>query len=156
MDSCLSQQPSICSFFHILETCFLILDPTTVNQSISAGMAPKRSSPSSSGDTQPDQKRTRPQRGAATKASTIISQAARNESTLEHNLSIPPEALLRETLSPLRETEKNEWKAWVEIESDPVSPANKRFLIHAVFESLTCQRPSSTAYYGTWAFKISR
>lgn len=82
-------------------------------------MAPKRSSPSSSGDIQPDQKRTRPQRGAATKASTIISQAARTESTLEHNLSIPPEELLRETLSPLREVEQNQWKAWVEIESDP-------------------------------------
>lgn len=95
-------------------------------------MAPKRSSPSSSGDTQPDQKRTRPQRGAATKASTIISQAARTESTLEHNLSIPPEDLLRETLAPLRDVEQNEWKAWVEIESDPVSSDPNRLLDHGV------------------------
>ncbi|KAI3396048.1 hypothetical protein diail_544 [Diaporthe ilicicola] len=82
-------------------------------------MATKRSSPSSSGDTQPDQKRIRPQRGAATKASTVISEAARSESTLEYNLSIPPEDLLRESLNPIRDSEQNEWKAWVEIESDP-------------------------------------
>lgn len=97
-------------------------------------MAPKRSSPSSSGDTQPDQKRTRPQRGAATKASTIISQAARTESNLEHNLSIPPEDLLRETLAPLRDVEQNEWKAWVEIESDPVSSDHSRLLDHSVLD----------------------
>ncbi|KAG8162788.1 hypothetical protein KVR01_007266 [Diaporthe batatas] len=82
-------------------------------------MAPKRSSPASSGAAQPDQKRIRPQRGAATKASTIITQAARTESSLEHSLSIPPEDLLRATLAPLRDTEQNDWKAWVEIESDP-------------------------------------
>ncbi|KAJ0115864.1 hypothetical protein J7T55_004033 [Diaporthe amygdali] len=82
-------------------------------------MATKRPSPSSSGDTQPEQKRTRPQRGAATKASTVISEAARSESTLEHNLSIPPEDLLRDALAPIRDVEQNEWKAWVEIESDP-------------------------------------
>ncbi|KAL1853666.1 hypothetical protein Daus18300_011702 [Diaporthe australafricana] len=82
-------------------------------------MPTKRSTPSSSGDAQPDQKRTRPQRGAATKASTVISGAARSESTLEHNLSIPPEDLLRETLAPIRDVEQDEWKAWVEIESDP-------------------------------------
>jgi hypothetical protein len=87
-------------------------------------MAPKRSGPPSSGETQPDQKRSRPQRGAATKAFTKISQAARADNSLEHNLSISPEALLRETLSPLRDTEQNEWKAWVEIESDPVSPVH--------------------------------
>ncbi|POS76476.1 ubiquitin carboxyl-terminal hydrolase, family 1 [Diaporthe helianthi] len=82
-------------------------------------MAPKRSSPSSSDSVQPDQKRVRPQRGAATKASNVIAQAARTESSLEHSLSIPPEDLLRATLAPLRETEQNDWKAWVEIESDP-------------------------------------
>lgn len=92
-------------------------------------MATKRPSPSSSGDTQPDQKRTRPQRGAATKASAVISQAARNESTLEHSLSIPPEDLLRETLAPLRDVEQDGWKAWVEIESDPVSSMNSACLI---------------------------
>lgn len=115
-------------------------------------MATKRSSPSSSGDTQPDQKRTRPQRGAATKASTVISQAARTESTLERNLSIPPEDLLRETLAPLRDVEQNEWKAWVEIESDPVSSNHSRLLS----QPLTHRRPFSTVYFKTWAFKISR
>lgn len=64
--------------------------------------------------------RVRPRRGAATKASTLISEVARDEIRPEP-VNMPTGDLLAEALAPIREDEQDEWKAWVEIESEPVT-----------------------------------
>lgn len=49
----------------------------------------------------------------------MISEAARDE--IEHEpVNMPTGDLLAEALAPIREDEQDEWKAWVEIESEPV------------------------------------
>ncbi|ROW07190.1 hypothetical protein VMCG_03713 [Cytospora schulzeri] len=62
--------------------------------------------------------RTRPRRSAATKASTLITEATRSENKPEP-INMPTGDLLAEALAPIREDEQDEWKAWVEIESEP-------------------------------------
>lgn len=61
----------------------------------------------------------RPRRSAANKASSLISEAVRSE-TKPELINMPTGDLLAEALAPIKEDEQDEWKAWVEIESEPV------------------------------------
>lgn len=70
--------------------------------------------------------RARPRRSAATKASTLISEVARSE-TKPEQINMPTGDLLAEALAPIREDEQDEWKAWVEIESEPVRFSSSRW-----------------------------
>lgn len=63
----------------------------------------------------------RPRRGAATKASALISEFARSESKTDP-INLPSGDLLVEALAPIKEDEQDDWKGWVEIESEPVRP----------------------------------
>ncbi|KUI59441.1 Ubiquitin carboxyl-terminal hydrolase isozyme L5 [Cytospora mali] len=71
-------------------------------------------------DPQEDQKmpRLRLRRSAATKASALISEVTRSE-TKPEPINLPTGDLLAEALAPIKDDEQDEWKAWVEIESEP-------------------------------------
>lgn len=67
--------------------------------------------------------RTRPTRNAANKASVKIAAAVEREKSAEVSDGLA-EDLLGEAMAPLdrRNGDQSQWKAWVEIESEPVSP----------------------------------
>ena len=67
----------------------------------------------------PKKPRIQLRRHAATKASALINEAALSQA-LPEPTNVPTGDLLAEALTPIKEDEQDEWKAWVEIESEPV------------------------------------